>query len=71
MSSRGPHQELVYHGQYFCVEYDHTAIVKRLHYRMQIDGYCWVFHIREGKFDAIREYIILPRLSWAFWWFSS
>jgi hypothetical protein len=22
-----------------------------------IDGYCLVFHIRDGKFDAIREYI--------------
>jgi hypothetical protein len=22
-----------------------------------IDGYCLVFHIRDGKFDVIREYI--------------
>ena len=50
-------------GEYLCVEYDHTAIVKRLHARIQIDGYCWVFHIRDGYFDAIREYINPSRLS--------
>jgi ketosteroid isomerase-like protein len=53
-------------GQYLCVEYDHTAILQQLHYRMQIDGYCWVFHIRDGKFDAIREYINPSRLSMSF-----
>ena len=44
-------------GNNLCVEYDHTAIVKALRLRVKIDGYCWVFHIRDGKFDAIREYI--------------
>ncbi len=44
-------------GRFLCVEYDHTAIVKALHLRIKIDGYCWVFHIQDGKFDAIREYI--------------
>ncbi len=44
-------------GRYLCMEYEHTAIVKALHLRIKIDGYCWVFRIREGKFDAIREYI--------------
>ncbi len=53
-------------GKYLCVEYDHTAIVKRLHYRAKIDGYCWVFHIRDSKFDAIREYINPSRLSMGF-----
>ena len=44
-------------GQYLCVEYDHTAIIQALHLRITIDGYCYVFHMRDGKFDAIREYI--------------
>ncbi len=50
-------------GQQLCVEYDHTAIVKALQIRMKIDGYCWVFRIRDGKFDAIREYINPSHLS--------
>ncbi len=44
-------------GRCLCVEYEHTAIVKPLRLRIKIDGYCWVFQIRDGKFDAIREYI--------------
>lgn len=43
--------------EYFCVEYDHYAIVKAFHSRIHIDGYCMVFHMRDGKFDEIREYI--------------
>ena len=53
-------------GPYLCVEYDHTALVKALHFRMKVDGYCWVFHIRDGKFDTIREYINPSRLSISF-----
>ena len=53
-------------GHYLCIEYDHTAIVQALHYRFKIDGYCWVFHMRDGKFDAIREYINPSRLSMSF-----
>jgi ketosteroid isomerase-like protein len=42
--------------EYLVVEYEHSAIVARLlHFR--IDGYCWVFHIRDGRFDSMREYI--------------
>lgn len=40
-----------------CVEYEHYAIIRVLRYRIKIDGYCMVFHIREGRFDEIREYI--------------
>lgn len=40
-----------------CVEYEHELIVKLLGYRIKIDGYCLVFHMRDGKFDQIREYI--------------
>lgn len=53
-------------SHYLCVEYDHTAIVQALHYRVKIDGYCWVFHMRNGKFDEIREYINPSRLSMSF-----
>lgn len=44
-------------GDYLCVEYTHHLIVKAFRYRTKIDGYCLVFHIRDGKFDEIREYI--------------
>ena len=37
------------------VEYEHTALVGGV--RVKIDGYCWVFHIRDGRFDSMREYI--------------
>jgi len=53
-------------GHYLCVEYDHTAIVQALHYRVKIDGYCWVFHMCDGKFDELREYINPSRLSMSF-----
>jgi ketosteroid isomerase-like protein len=44
-------------GEQLCVEYDHRAVVKGLGLRIRIDGYCWVFHIRDGRFDEMREYI--------------
>lgn len=43
--------------EYFCVEYEHALIINALHYRTKIDGYCLVFHIRDGKFDEVREYL--------------
>lgn len=44
-------------GDYLCVEYDHSAIINPFKRRITIDGYCIVFHMMDGKFDAIREYI--------------
>ncbi len=42
-------------NEYFVVEYEHGALVAGL--RVRIDGYCWIFHIRDGRFDSMREYI--------------
>jgi len=42
-------------NEYLVVEYEHGAVVSGV--RLKIDGYCWVFHIRGGRFDSIREYI--------------
>ncbi len=42
-------------GEHLVVEYEHRALV--LGRRLKIDGYCWVFHIRDERFDVIREYI--------------
>jgi ketosteroid isomerase-like protein len=46
-------------GDYVCVEYVHRFVVfpKSVRFKGKIDGYCLVFHIRDGKFDVIREYI--------------
>jgi ketosteroid isomerase-like protein len=44
-------------GQELCVEYTHKLIFRRFGLRMTVDGYCFVFHMRDGRFDAIREYI--------------
>jgi uncharacterized protein (TIGR02246 family) len=41
--------------EYLVVEYEHGALVGGM--RVKIDGYCWVFHIRDGRFDSMREYI--------------
>jgi hypothetical protein len=41
--------------EYLVVEYEHGALVGGV--RVKIDGYCWVFHIRDGRFDSMREYI--------------
>ena len=41
--------------EYLVVEYEHSALVGGI--RVEIDGYCWVFHIRDGRFDSMREYI--------------
>jgi len=53
-------------GDYLCVEYEHSLIINALHVRSKIDGYCLVFHFRDGKFDAVREYINPSRLPWVF-----
>jgi ketosteroid isomerase-like protein len=42
-------------NEYLAVEYEHGALVGGV--RVKVDGYCLVFHIRDGRFDAIREYI--------------
>jgi ketosteroid isomerase-like protein len=42
-------------NEYLVVEYEHGALVGGV--RLKIDGYCWVFHIRDGQFDSMREYI--------------
>jgi ketosteroid isomerase-like protein len=42
-------------NEYLVVEYEHAALVGGV--RVSIDGYCWVFHIRDGRFDSMREYI--------------
>ena len=42
-------------NEYLVVEYEHAALVRGV--RVKIDGYCWVFHIRDGRFDSMREYI--------------
>jgi ketosteroid isomerase-like protein len=53
-------------GEQLCVEYEHSVIISGLGVRSKIDGYCLVFHFREGRFDAIREYINPSRLPWVF-----
>jgi hypothetical protein len=50
-------------GDHFCVEYAHWFILRPFGRRMSIDGYCLVFHISDGKFDAVREYINPSRIS--------
>jgi hypothetical protein len=42
-------------GENLCVEYNHGAIVRRLRLRVTIHV-CLVFHMRDGKFDRVREY---------------
>jgi ketosteroid isomerase-like protein len=42
-------------NEYLVVEYEHAARVRGI--PVKIDGYCWVFHIRDGRFDSMREYI--------------
>lgn len=41
--------------QYVVVEY--AREVKIGAFTVNIDGYCWIAHIRGGRFDSIREYI--------------
>jgi ketosteroid isomerase-like protein len=50
-------------GEHLCVEYKHRLIVGRLGLRLAVDGYCLVFHMRDGRFDAIREYINPPNIA--------
>jgi ketosteroid isomerase-like protein len=47
-------------GEHLCVEYKHKLIVGGLRLRLTVDGYCLVLHMRDGRFDAIREYINPP-----------
>jgi hypothetical protein len=44
-------------GEQLCVEYKHKLVVQRLGLRLTIDGYCFVFQMRDGRFDTVREYI--------------
>src|SRR5258708_11034918 len=53
-------------GDYLCVEYEHSLIINALHVRSKIDGYCLVFHFRDEKVDAVREYINPSRLPCGF-----
>ena len=41
--------------EYLVVEYEHSALGVGI--RVKIDGYCWIFHIRDGRFHSMREYI--------------
>ena len=50
-------------GEHVCVEYKHKLIVRGLGLRLTADGYCLVFHVRDGRFDAIREYINPPHIA--------
>jgi ketosteroid isomerase-like protein len=50
-------------GEHLCVEYKHKLIVPGLRLRLTADGYCLVFHMRDGRFDAIREYINPPHFA--------
>jgi len=50
-------------GEQLCVEYKHKLIVGGLGLRLTVDGYCFVFHMRDGRFDAIREYINPPNIA--------
>ena len=40
-------------GEHVCVEYTHKLVVRGLGWRLTVDGYCLVFHMRDGRFDAI------------------
>jgi hypothetical protein len=50
-------------GEQLCVEYRHKVIVRRLGLRLTIDGYRLIFHMRDGRFDAIRQYINPPNIA--------
>jgi ketosteroid isomerase-like protein len=50
-------------GEHLCVEYKHKLIVGGLRLRLTVDGYCFVFHMRDGRFDAVREYINPPNIA--------
>jgi hypothetical protein len=50
-------------GEHLCVEYKHRLVVRGLGIRLSADGYCLVFHMRDGRFDAIREYISPPNIA--------
>ncbi len=45
-------------GESLCVEYHHGAYVPSLHItRENMANYCLIFHMKDGKFDHVREYI--------------
>jgi ketosteroid isomerase-like protein len=51
-------------GEHFCVEYTHKAILPELlGLRLTLGGFCLVFHMRDGRFDALREYINPPNIA--------
>lgn len=50
-------------GENLSVEYKHSLIVGRRGPRLTVDGYCFVMHMRDGRFDVIREYISPPGLA--------
>jgi ketosteroid isomerase-like protein len=50
-------------GEHLCVEYKHKLIIKGLGLRLTADGYCFVFHMRDGQFDVVREYINPPNIA--------
>ena len=41
--------------EYLAVEYEHAALIAGV--RVKIEAYCLVFHIRDERFDSMREYI--------------
>jgi ketosteroid isomerase-like protein len=47
-------------GENFCVEYDHGAIITRFRIGVN-ETVCLVCHMREGKFDRVREYVDTSR----------
>ncbi len=46
-------------GEYLCIEYTHGAILTgvRVKVRKGVARYCTTFHMRDGKFDQVHEYI--------------
>jgi ketosteroid isomerase-like protein len=50
-------------GEHLSVEYKHKLLVPGLRLRLTVDGYCLIFHMRDGRFDAIREYINPPNIA--------
>jgi ketosteroid isomerase-like protein len=43
-------------GENLCVEYFHGALATRLHIKIR-ENVCFVFHMRDGKFDRLHEYV--------------
>jgi ketosteroid isomerase-like protein len=43
-------------GENLCVEYFHGALATRFHFKIR-ENVCFVFHMRNGKFDKLHEYV--------------